>query len=703
MGVGPRGLILLERLCANAAADPDCGPVTVHAIDPTPPGAGRVWRTDQSPQLLMNTVAEQITVFTDASVVCAGPVVPGPNLYEWARALAGARPDAPRPDDLGGADGHADCGGDDFGPADCGPADCGRDDCGRDDAYPDDILREAGALGPNSYPTRPFYGHYLRWAFRRAVRTAPPHVTVRVHRDSAVALEDFGEQQLLRLAGGDRILLDAVVLAQGHLPTAPGRTPAASAATGRGPAAPAATGPATIGPATTHATPAPAPTPAGGRHLPPGNPAEVDTEAMAPGEPVAVRGLGLAFFDYLTLLTQGRGGVFEQRADGRLDYRPSGREPRLYAGSRRGLPYRARGENQKELGERHRPLLLTGPTIRALRERAAARGDVRFRRDVWPLIAREVEIVYYRTLLSGRDAPAEAVNGFLRACLYSPAHLPLPEPLLRRHGITADTQWNWRLVETPYDEQALRGRREFGRWLAEHLDRDAAAARGGNVDDPVKAALDALRDLRNEIRQVVDHAGITGRSYREELTGWFSPFNAGLSIGPPGRRIAELAALVRAGVVTPLGPGMRVAPAPRHDGFLVSSATVPGPAIAVTTLIEARIQDPDVRTTADRLLRGLLETGQAAPYRIPDPDGGHHETGALAVTERPSRLVDARGRVHPRRYALGVPTEGVHWATAAGVRPGVDSVTLGDADAVARALLDSAARHRADRMEALAR
>jgi len=34
-----------------------------------------------------------------------------------------------------------------------------------------------------------------------------------------------------------------------------------------------------------------------------------------------------------------------------------------------------------------------------------------------------------------------------------------------------------------------------------------------------------------------------------------------------------------------------------------------------------------------------------------------------------------------------VPTETVHWATAAGVRPGVDSVILGDADAIARACL----------------
>ncbi|MEU2428169.1 FAD/NAD(P)-binding protein [Streptomyces sp. NPDC007861] len=90
-GTGPRGLTVLERLCAGAAARPPAGPVIVHAVDPAPAGAGRVWRTDQSPQLLMNTVTEQITVFSDGSVSCAGAVVPGPNLYQWATA-AGVRP-----------------------------------------------------------------------------------------------------------------------------------------------------------------------------------------------------------------------------------------------------------------------------------------------------------------------------------------------------------------------------------------------------------------------------------------------------------------------------------------------------------------------------------------------------------------------------------------------------------------------------------
>ena len=72
---------------------------------------------------------------------------------------------------------------------------------------------------------------------------------------------------------------------------------------------------------------------------------------------------------------------------------------------------------------------------------------------------------------------------------------------------------------------------------------------------------------------------------------------------------------------------------------------------------------------------------------VADPDGVPYETGGLAVAERPYRLVDAAGVPHPARYALGVPTEAVHWVTAAGIRPAVNSVTLADSDAVALTVL----------------
>ena len=66
--------------------------------------------------------------------------------------------------------------------------------------------------------------------------------------------------------------------------------------------------------------------------------------------------------------------------------------------------------------------------------------------------------------------------------------------------------------------------------------------------------------------------------------------------------------------------------------------------------------------------------------------------GGVAVTRRPYRLIDAADRPHPRRFAFGVPTESVHWVTAAGIRPGVNSVILGDADAIARSCLQPLAR-----------
>ncbi|MCD9145497.1 FAD/NAD(P)-binding protein, partial [Streptomyces albireticuli] len=150
VGVGPRGLSVLERLCANERAAPTHSTLTVHVVDPSAPGAGAVWRGDQSRELLMNTVSSQITVYTDDSARIEGPVEPGPSLYDWARALASG-------------------------------AARGQDE---------ETLAEARRLGPDSYPTRAFYGRYLHDSFLQVVARAPEHVTVLVHRSRAVAMAD---------------------------------------------------------------------------------------------------------------------------------------------------------------------------------------------------------------------------------------------------------------------------------------------------------------------------------------------------------------------------------------------------------------------------------------------------------------------------------------------------------------------------------
>ncbi|KOG20795.1 FAD/NAD(P)-binding protein [Streptomyces viridochromogenes] len=615
VGAGPRGTSVLERLCASA---PELLPpgtrLTVHVIDPAPPGPGRVWRTAQSPELLMNTVASQVTLFTDDSVDCSGPIRPGPSLYDWA----------------------------------------------------------AGELGPDEYPTRAHYGRYLEWVFAQVVSAAPPAVRVETYAARAVRLDDASDgSQVLTLDDG-RVLpgLTAVVLAQGHLPTAGDATQRRLASY-----------------AERH----------GLRYVAPANPADVDLSSLSPGEPVLLRGLGLNFFDHTALLTTGRGGRFVRTEGGRgLRYLPSGNEPRLYAGSRRGIPYQARGDNAKGPYGRHLPLVLTPEVIAGFRKRADSGEAPDFLAEIWPLVAKEVETVYYAALiplmpLTPPMSPVPPAPGtrrpefpdlpeFVERFLAVPHRDPREADLLAEFGVPERERWSWDRISRPYKGREFADPGQWRDWLLAYLREDAAQAARGNLHGPLKAALDVLRDLRNELRLIVDHGGLTGTSRRDHLDRWYTPLNAFLSIGPPRRRVEELVALVEAGVVDVLGPRLEVRE--EEGAWVAHSPEVPGSAVRATALVEARLPEPDLRRSADHLLARLLKTGQCRPHVV---DG--HETGGVDVTQRPYRLIDRQGQAHARRFAFGVPTEGVHWVTAAGARPGVDSVTLSDADAVARAAL----------------
>ncbi|MFC4609924.1 FAD/NAD(P)-binding protein [Streptomyces maoxianensis] len=724
VGAGPRGTSVLERLCASAPELTPDTPLTIHLVDPAPPGPGRVWRTDQSAELLMNTVASQVTLFTDDSVACEGPIRSGPSLYEWATGIAGE------------------------------------------------------TVGPDDYPTRACYGRYLEWAFSRAVASAPKSVTVEVHRARAVRLEDdrerpagngarvaaawarpeawatgseaearpaqafpgsrphaqvtaSGAQAGARVprprAAGDAAApeaspLDAVGGLKAAAPGAPGLD--ASAPGGPGPEvavpggpAPAATGPgAATAPLQTLTlddgitiTGLSAVILAQG-HLPvvsrqtqahlaeyaarhsrlryfrPANPADLDLSPIAPGESVLLRGLGLNFFDHMALLTTGRGGAYVRGDDGALTYLPSGREPRLYAGSRRGVPYQARGDNAKGASGRHEPLMLTPDVIAVFRKRADEGDPPDFLTEIWPLVAKEVETVHYEALLAAREpGPDSPVpRGFRTRYLDAPHGSPQETAVLDEFGIAHSDRWSWDRISRPYADERFASPAEHRDWLLAHLRQDAAAAALGNVAGPLKAALDVLRDLRNELRLIVDHSGLSGTSRRDHLDRWYTPLNAFLSIGPPRRRIEEMTALIEAGVLDVIGPRTTIGMSREilEGAFTAESPDVPGSFVTATTLIEARLPDPDLRRTRDELLGRLLKAGQCRPHTI---DG--YETGGLDVTQRPYRLINRQGRPNFRRFAIGVPTEGVHWVTAAGARPGVDSVALSDADAVARAAL----------------
>ena len=181
LGAGPRGVGVLERIAANLGETGE--PLVVHLVDPFPTGAGRLWRFDQSPLLKLNSMAEDVTMFTDESSTIDGPIVSGPSLIEWAELVREG----------------------------------GITDVSIDDPL---VAAELHGLQARSFPTRRLHSFYLRWFYERARASLPASVTVVEHATTAVAVIE-GDRQLVRLANGAEIDADVVVYALGHIGVEP--------------------------------------------------------------------------------------------------------------------------------------------------------------------------------------------------------------------------------------------------------------------------------------------------------------------------------------------------------------------------------------------------------------------------------------------------------------------------------------------------
>lgn len=600
LGAGPRGASVVERLVANAGGRP----LRIEVVDPHPPGPGRIWRPDQPDHLLMNTLAGHATLFTDETVGCAGPVVAGPDLYQWARLVA--------------ADGHPE------------PA----------------VVAEARRMEPWSHPSRAFMGHYYAWFFARVLVTSPATVDIGVHPVRAVGLRDRADgRQEVALEGGGALVADAVVITVGHVDLVPDAGQRELAA-------------------------------AGLRYLPPAHPLELDLTRLRPGEPVLVRGLGMNFFDLMSMLTIGRGGRFEPAGEG-LRYLPSGREPVLWVGSRRGVPYRAKPV-YGSLPPVYPPRFFDDAAVARLR----AAGPADFRADVWPLVARDALLAHYETLRAVRPGATTvdaAVLGDRLAGEWDAVDATMaeavPDPADRLDLATLDD---------PLAGLSFPDRDALGGWMLDFLRDDAAQARLA-TRSPVKAAANSLGTSRGRLRLLVADGGLRGGSYRRDLLGWFQGFAGALFSGPPARRVNELIALTEAGLIGYVGPDMTVT----VDGtaFAGASPAVGGGPLRAGVMVEARLPEPDLSRTADPLLGAMVAAGQARPYRMADPGGVPFVTGGLDVTTDGYRVVGADGVAHPARFAVGIPIEAVRFGNALGAAPRAGSALLAQTDAVARGAL----------------
>ncbi|MFC9702792.1 FAD/NAD(P)-binding protein [Streptomyces sp. NPDC056943] len=576
VGAGPRGTGFLERLAANLPELYGDGPLDLHLVDPHPPGPGRIWRTEQSPLLWMNSQAEDVTMFTDETVRLDGPVLPGPTLADWA------------------------------------------------------------GIEGRTFPTRPQQGAYLRWVYERALAALPVSVTVHEHRTSALRIGGprDGRQRVWLEAGAEPLLADLVVLTVGHLDAEPDPEQRALA-----------------GFAARHRL----------VHLPPDFTADSDLSALPAGEPVLVRGFGLAFVDLMVLLTEGRGGRYEGEGDD-LVYVPSGREPVLHVGSRRGVPYHSKIGYALD-GERPPlPRFFGGEQVEALLERA---GPLDFRRDVWPLIDKELGWAHYHRLFSTHpERTSLDRTSFEEAYAQAPPRSAEIAALVAAAVPDPADRLDLDALDHPLDGVRFVSAEALQHGLRDYI-TDDLARRHDPAHSPDAAVFAALLSV---------YAQLLSLGGRVDLGGWWHGFFSYLASGPPGPRLRQLLALSRAGVVRFLGPQVTVETDEERGVFRAASAAVPGEWTEARALVEARLPEPTLELTGSPLLRALYEDGARATA-----------SGLLVVDPADGRILERDGRSHPRRFALGPHTTAR--AGGAFTRPRTGGIALGQNDAAARAAL----------------
>jgi hypothetical protein len=606
IGAGPRGTGVLERLLANVGEFAASRPVRVEVVDPYPPGAGRVWREDQPELMWMNAVAGNITMFTDDSVQCAGPIRPGPSLCDWAAT---------------------------------------------DGGYPE--------LDDTAFASRRIQSRYLVWVFDHIVAHRPANVEVRTRRTLAVGIEDApDDRQLVWLQDrAEPLVVDAAVLALGHLDEEPAKEERLTADF-----------------ASRHDL----------RYLPRSFSVDADLSVFRPGENVVMRGFGLAFIDLMVLLTEMRGGRYEEDGNGELRYLPSGDEPRLYVGSRRGVPYQGKFTYPLVGGPLPLPTFFDAEAVNA---RFADRHRINFRNDLWPLIAKEIAWAYYHELFTAHpDRVALSWHKFAdryteldwdSAAMLEIIEAAVPDVADRLDFATLDRP----LKGVWFDD--CDGLREY---LREYIARDIEQRRDPRFS-PHLAAYQALWATYGQMADVLAANTLTARSYVEDVSGWWQGFVEYVGSGPPSIRLRQLLALSKAGIVHFLGSEMWVTTDEEQGVFRAGSVNTAHEVVA-TGMIEARLPAGGLRDCGDELLRQMHANGGAAEHVLLDEDY-QHPSGRLHVSTDDFRVLDRSGRAHPRRFALGPYTNVSYFATFA--RPGVNALSFRQNDRLARGVLGLAA------------
>jgi hypothetical protein len=158
IGVGPRGLSSLERIVSHMRLGGP--PAEVLLVEPGELGTG-IHRVEQPDYLRLNTIASQLTIFSDERMTPGAPVTEGPSLFEWC-------------------------------------------------------LERGRSVHFDDYLPRQLLGEYLQWAVGELLRRVPARLAVRHLPVAAVDVRPSGAGAAVTLADGARHEVDLAIVTTGH-------------------------------------------------------------------------------------------------------------------------------------------------------------------------------------------------------------------------------------------------------------------------------------------------------------------------------------------------------------------------------------------------------------------------------------------------------------------------------------------------------
>ena len=625
VGLGPRGVNLLERLYANLTVTNFMGKLRLHIIEPGKLGCG-VHVMDQPPSLLVNTVASQITMYADESVCGAGPALPGPCLYSWAQT--------------------------------------------QNYKY-DEISKQFNQLTgreiyPNDYLPRAIFGQYLHDTASAIINQLEQYCDISVYSQKAVSIKKLSEEQFeIRLEDQKIIPSNYVFVTTGHSTNVLNQTEQAmlekiSELKSVNPRLSFVINP---------------------------YPVLAVTQPIRPEVSVAIEGFGLTATDIISELTIGKGGSFEVSEDKkRYRYLPSGHEPKkIIVYSNTGLPFAGRAANQKGVSGQYKATFFTSDAIEALRNDKGhgPQKQLDFEADVLPLLLMEMRYCYAMTFLKRITDDANMIKAFSAEWIENknqPEQLERVEASVLGH----ENRFDWQAIMSPIADQQFPSEASYRDWLLNYLRKDIEASFEGNVDNPFKAACDVLRDVRDTIRSVIDFAGLTPKSHQLFMTKYMSVMNR-ISVGPPKERIVELLALVEAGLVDIfVGPSPTISLDETTGTFCIKGTNIIGSTSRVVDqIIKARIALNAPTQDQSPFMRDALNNGLFRPFK-----NGDYCPGGIDIDEE-FHPINTDGKSEKRLYALGTIAEGPKFYTYIVPRRGVNSTALVDSGKLTLDLLSS--------------